>query len=67
VAAARQVGLRCVAIPGKHADVRRFAAAELVLSSAAELDLADVLGALETSAGTGAAGNVGDAGDLATA
>jgi HAD superfamily hydrolase (TIGR01509 family) len=67
VAAAQQVGLRCVAIPGKHADVRRFAAAELVLSSAAELGLADVLGALETSAGTGAAGNIGDAGDLATA
>jgi len=46
MAAAHQAGLRCVAIPGKHADVRRFASAELVLSSAAELDLADVLGAL---------------------
>jgi hypothetical protein len=67
VAAAQQVGLRCVAIPGKHADVRRFGAAELVLSSAAELDLADVLGALETTAGTGTDANIDDVGDLATA
>jgi HAD superfamily hydrolase (TIGR01509 family) len=67
VAAAHRAGLPCVAIPGKHADVRRFAAAELVLSSAAELDLADVLGALGPASGPGTGADSGDASDLATA
>jgi HAD superfamily hydrolase (TIGR01509 family) len=71
VAAAHQAGLRCVAIPGKHADIRRFAAAELVLSSAAELDLADVLSALGPASGAAAGAGadlagLGVAGDLAT-
>jgi HAD superfamily hydrolase (TIGR01509 family) len=69
VAAAHQAGLRCVAIPGKHADIWRFAAAELVLSSAAELDLADALSALGPASGTGASADLADlgvAGDLAT-
>jgi HAD superfamily hydrolase (TIGR01509 family) len=43
VTAAQRAGLRCVAIPGKHADARRFAAADLVLASAAQLDLAGAL------------------------
>jgi HAD superfamily hydrolase (TIGR01509 family) len=43
VAAAHAAGLRCVAIPGKHADRERFSAADLVLGSAAELSLADAL------------------------
>lgn len=43
VAAAHAASLRCVAIPGKHADLRRFTAADLVLRSAAELSLADAL------------------------
>lgn len=64
VAAAHRAGLRCVAIPGKHADIRRFGAAELVLRSAAELDLADVLGALGPASGPGTGA---DADDLATA
>jgi HAD superfamily hydrolase (TIGR01509 family) len=43
VTAAQRAGLRCVAIPGKHADAWRFAAADLVLASAAQLDLAGAL------------------------
>jgi hypothetical protein len=55
-----------VAIPGKHADVRRFAAAQLVLSSAADLDLADMLSALGLAAAAGV-DDPDDADDLATA
>jgi HAD superfamily hydrolase (TIGR01509 family) len=43
VTAAKGAGLRCVAIPGPHSDATRFGAADLVLASAAEADLADVL------------------------
>ena len=48
VAAARAAGVRCVAIPNPHADVARFAAADLVLSSAACLRLDEVLCAVES-------------------
>jgi HAD superfamily hydrolase (TIGR01509 family) len=44
VAAAQAAGLRCIAIPNPHADRGRFGAADLVLGSAAELDLAGALG-----------------------
>ena len=47
VAAAQAAGVRCVAIPNPHADVARFASADLVLSSAACLRLDEVLCALE--------------------
>jgi putative hydrolase of the HAD superfamily len=43
VAAARGAGLRCVAIPHPHADRDRFTAADLLLTSAAEVPLASVL------------------------
>jgi HAD superfamily hydrolase (TIGR01509 family) len=43
VAAAKDAGLRCVAIPHPHADPALFTAADLVLESAAELPLASVL------------------------
>lgn len=43
VAAARAAGLRCIAIPNPHAAHDRFGAADLVLGSAAELDLAGAL------------------------
>lgn len=43
VAAAQAAGLRCVAIPHQHNDPARFAAADLVLSSAAQLELDEVL------------------------
>jgi HAD superfamily hydrolase (TIGR01509 family) len=66
VAAAHQAGLRCVAIPGSHADVRRFAAAELLLSSAADMDLADMLSALGLAAAA-CVDDADDADDLATA
>ena len=49
VAAARAAGLRCVAIPGHHADPARFGHADLVLRSAADSDLAGVLHALAAS------------------
>jgi HAD superfamily hydrolase (TIGR01509 family) len=45
-AAARAAGLRCIAIPGRHANAARFAAADLVLASAFGTDLADVLNRL---------------------
>ncbi|MDR7273684.1 HAD family hydrolase [Catenuloplanes atrovinosus] len=43
VAAARAAGLRCVAVPNPHADPARFTAADLLLSSAADLTLDAVL------------------------
>jgi len=46
VAAAQAAGLRCVAIPNQHADPARFAHADLLLPSAAELALDEVLRAL---------------------
>ncbi|SCF12869.1 putative hydrolase of the HAD superfamily [Micromonospora coriariae] len=39
VAAAHAAGLRCVAVPNPHADHARFAAADLLLNSAADLSL----------------------------
>jgi beta-phosphoglucomutase-like phosphatase (HAD superfamily) len=47
VAAAQAAGLRCVAIPNSHADPGLFAAADLVLTSAADRPLDEVLRALE--------------------
>ncbi|MFC4859337.1 HAD family hydrolase [Actinophytocola glycyrrhizae] len=44
VVAARAAGLRCVAIPHPHADPAAFTAAERVLTSAAEVSLASLLG-----------------------
>jgi beta-phosphoglucomutase-like phosphatase (HAD superfamily) len=44
VAAAQVAGLRCIAIPNPHADLGRFGAADLVLGSAADVDLAEALG-----------------------
>ena len=46
VAAARAAGLRCIAIPNPHADPGRFGAADLVLASAAQRPLPEVLGLL---------------------
>lgn len=43
VAAAKAAGLRCVAVPNPHADPARFGAADVVLSSAADLRLDEVL------------------------
>ena len=43
VAAAHAAGLRCVAVPNRHADHARFGAADLLLDSAADLPLDDVL------------------------
>jgi HAD superfamily hydrolase (TIGR01509 family) len=50
VAAARAADLSCVAIPAAHADVSRFGAADLVLRSAAETSLAEILCALDEQA-----------------
>ncbi|WP_433040836.1 HAD family hydrolase [Dactylosporangium sp. CS-033363] len=50
VAAAQAAGLRCVAVPNPHADHARFAAADLLLASAAERSLDEVLAALELTA-----------------
>jgi putative hydrolase of the HAD superfamily len=44
VAAARAGGLRCIAIPNPHADPTRFGAADVVLASAADAELAAVIG-----------------------
>jgi HAD superfamily hydrolase (TIGR01509 family) len=46
VAAAKGAGLRCVAVPNPFADGSRFAAADLVLPSAALAALTEVLAAL---------------------
>ncbi|MCO8269192.1 hypothetical protein M1L60_01150 [Actinoplanes sp. TRM 88003] len=43
MAAAQAAGLRCVAIPNAYVPVPRFAAAELVLVSAASVPLRTVL------------------------
>jgi HAD superfamily hydrolase (TIGR01509 family) len=51
VAAAHAAGLRCVAVPNPHADGARFTAADLLLSSAADLPLDAVLSALPWTAG----------------
>jgi putative hydrolase of the HAD superfamily len=45
VAAAKKAGLRCVAIPHPHADPALFTAADVLLTSAADLPLASVLAA----------------------
>jgi HAD superfamily hydrolase (TIGR01509 family) len=46
VIAAQGAGMRCVAIPHPHADPARFAAADLLLASAAEISLARLLRSL---------------------
>ncbi|MFG1603455.1 HAD family hydrolase [Actinoplanes sp. NPDC049265] len=43
VAAAQAAGLRCVAVPNAYADPARFTAADLLLSSAADRSLDEVL------------------------
>ncbi|GIJ43688.1 haloacid dehalogenase [Virgisporangium aliadipatigenens] len=48
VAAARTAGLRCVAVPNPHADHARFGTADLLLTSAADLPLDEVLAGLES-------------------
>ncbi|MEU8242911.1 HAD-IA family hydrolase [Actinoplanes missouriensis] len=50
VAAAHAAGLRCVAVPNPHADHSRFTAAELLLASAADLPLDEVLAAVSATA-----------------
>jgi HAD superfamily hydrolase (TIGR01509 family) len=47
VAAAQAAGLRCVAVPNPHADHARFGTADLLLASAAELSLDEILAALD--------------------
>jgi HAD superfamily hydrolase (TIGR01509 family) len=49
VTAAHTAGLRCVAVPNPHADHARFATADLLLTSATELSLDEVLSAVERS------------------
>ncbi|GAA3205945.1 HAD family hydrolase [Dactylosporangium siamense] len=51
VAAAHAAGLRCVAVPNPHADHARFTAADLLLTSAAELPLDAVLTGLPRRGG----------------
>jgi HAD superfamily hydrolase (TIGR01509 family) len=46
VAAARAAGMRCVAIPNPHANPARFGAADLLLASAAQAGLDEVLRSL---------------------
>lgn len=46
VSAAKAAGMRCVAIPNPHADPARFGAADLVLASAAQAPLDEVLRSL---------------------
>jgi HAD superfamily hydrolase (TIGR01509 family) len=46
VAAARAAGMRCVAIPNPYASPERFAAADLLLTSAAQAGLDEVLRSL---------------------
>jgi HAD superfamily hydrolase (TIGR01509 family) len=43
LAAAHAAGMRCIAIPNPHADRSRFVAADLLLSSAADVPLAEAL------------------------
>jgi putative hydrolase of the HAD superfamily len=49
VAAAQAASLFCVAIPNAHIKPDRFAAADLVLSSAAGADLAEIIRAAARS------------------
>ncbi|AGL17902.1 HAD family phosphatase [Actinoplanes sp. N902-109] len=56
VSAAQEAGLRCVAVPNPHADHARFAAADLVVASAAGRSLDEVLAALEVRRGTAGTG-----------
>ncbi len=46
VAAAKAAGMRCVAIPNPHANPARFTAADLVLTSAAQAELDEILRSL---------------------
>ncbi|MEU4693955.1 HAD-IA family hydrolase [Actinoplanes sp. NPDC023714] len=46
VAAARAAGMRCVAVPNPHAEHARFGAADLILASAADLTLDEVISRL---------------------
>jgi putative hydrolase of the HAD superfamily len=50
VAAAQAAGLACIAVPNPFADPARFAAADLVLGSAADLALRDALAAVRATA-----------------
>ena len=50
VAAAHAAGLRCVAVPNPHADHARFEAADLLLASATDLSLDEVLAACDRRA-----------------
>lgn len=52
VAAAKAAGLRCIAIPGTHADPTRFTAADLVLANATDLTLAQALAKAAAAAPT---------------
>ncbi|MFI5842466.1 HAD family hydrolase [Catenuloplanes sp. NPDC051500] len=47
VAAAQAAGLRCVAVPNPHADHARFGAADLLLTSAADLTLDEVISTIK--------------------
>ena len=49
VTTAQDAGLRCVAIPHPHIDPARLPAAELVLTSATEMTLDQVLNAVRSS------------------
>ncbi|GAA3351930.1 HAD family hydrolase [Amorphoplanes nipponensis] len=50
VTAAHAAGLRCVAVPNPHADHARFTAADLLLPTATDLSLDEVLAALDRRA-----------------
>lgn len=50
VAAAQGAGLQCVAIPNPHMEATRLGAAELVLTSASEMTLGQVLDTIRTPA-----------------
>jgi putative hydrolase of the HAD superfamily len=43
VAAAKAAGLRCVAVPNRHADSARFDAADVLLTSAEDGSITDLL------------------------
>lgn len=45
VAAAKAAGLRCVAVPNRHADPALFGAADILLTSAAERAIGDLISA----------------------
>lgn len=46
VAAARAAGMRCIAIPNRHTNPDRYAAADVVLTSAADASLAAIIDSL---------------------